>query len=117
MNQNLKPISAWQSAFRTYCHANHFDLEALQANYGAEGTIRRELRDQFLKEFDRIIAERSVSLEEFEVITGIDFDSESDLYSFVIEIRRFLFEGGSLDSVDRVYAETQGLDWPAEDAT
>jgi hypothetical protein len=81
-----------RSRLKTYCDVNAFDLIALKANL--EKPENAEFREKFQAELEEAVDGDTLTKEEYEALTGDEFEDDEAYDDFLTAVEVFLFEDG-----------------------
>ena len=75
-----------------YCHANNFDMEKFKRQVRIE--TWQERHPTFKDDFQRVIDERLVTMDEHVRLTEIDFDTDDELFAYLQKIFDCVYNDG-----------------------
>jgi len=78
--------------FDLYCHANNFDMDKFRAQVRREGWI--ELNPTFKQDFQKVIDERLVTMDEHVRLTEVDFETDDELFEYLQKILDHVYNDG-----------------------
>ena len=75
-----------------YCHANNFDMDRFKAQVRRERW--RELNPTFKSDFQKVIDDRLITMEEYLRLTDIDFETDDELFEYLQKIFDCVYNDG-----------------------
>lgn len=78
--------------FDSYGHVNNLDMDKFKRQLQVEKWQR--LRPSFKEDFQRVIRDRLITMEEHARLTDIDFETDDELFEYLQKIFDYLYKDG-----------------------
>jgi hypothetical protein len=89
--------STFEDIIECTIHEQYFNPENLKSQLEKKSWIK--LNPDFQSNFKKKIDNREITLEEWEEITGFEFEKDDDLYDYLTQIYLYVYEDAPLENI------------------